>query len=100
MPRCTVAACLAAILSVLAAVPPARATDAPLPAHAARGEGRAGVARIDRERIDAVLRGLVESGQVVGVSALVWQDGREAYFGAFGDADREAGHPMARDTIV
>lgn len=100
MPRCTVAACLAAILSVLAAVPPARATDAPLPAHAARGEGRAGVARIDRERIDAVLRGLVESGQVVGVSALVWQDGREAYFGAFGHADREAGRPMRRDTLV
>lgn len=100
MPRCTVAACLAAILSVLAAVPPARATDAPLPAHATRGEGRAGVARIDRERIDAVLRGLVESGQVVGVSALVWQDGREAYFGAFGHADREAGRPMRRDTLV
>lgn len=100
MPRCTVAACLAAILSVLAAVPPARATDAPLPAHAARGEGRAGVARIDRERIDAVLRGLVESGQVVGVSALVWQDGREAYFGAFGHAEREAGRPMRRDTLV
>lgn len=100
MPRCTVAACLAAILSVLAAVPPARATDAPLPAHAARGEGRAGVARIDRERIDAVLRGLVESGQVVGVSALVWQDGREAYFGAFGHADREDGRPMRRDTLV
>lgn len=100
MPRCTVAACLAAILSVLAAVPPARATDATLPAHAARGEGRAGVARIDRERIDAVLRGLVESGQVVGVSALVWQDGREAYFGAFGHADREDGRPMRRDTLV
>lgn len=100
MPRCTVAACLAAILSVLAAVPPARATDASLPAHAARGEGRAGVARIDRERIDAVLRGLVESGQVVGVSALVWQDGREAYFGAFGHADREDGRPMRRDTLV
>jgi len=100
MPRCTVAACLAAILSVLAAVPPARATDAPLPAHAARGEGRAGVARIDRERIDAVLRGLVESGQVVGVSALVWQDGREAYFGAFGHAEREDGRPMRRDTLV
>ncbi|MFO7338859.1 serine hydrolase domain-containing protein [Pseudoxanthomonas taiwanensis] len=58
------------------------------------------MARIDRERIDAVLRGLVESGQVVGVSALVWQDGREAYFGAFGHADREDGRPMRRDTLV
>lgn len=59
-----------------------------------------GVGRIDRGHIDAVLGGLVGQGRAVGVSALVWEDGREAYFGAFGHADREAGRPMARDTLV
>ena len=37
---------------------------------------------------------------LVGVSALIYQDGHEAYFGAFGQADREAGKPMTRDTLV
>src|SRR5690606_2392708 len=62
--------------------------------------GAAGVARIAPPRIDQALSTLVDSGELVGVSALVWQDGREAYFGSFGLADREAGRPMARDTIV
>ena len=31
---------------------------------------------------------------------LIWKDGREAYFGSAGFADREAGRPMARDTIA
>ncbi|MGC6751843.1 serine hydrolase domain-containing protein, partial [Escherichia coli] len=35
----------------------------------------------------------------VGVSALVWIDGHEVYFGARGDADREAHRPMTRDTL-
>ena len=89
---------LQAALSCLFAV----AAALPALAHppAAADEGRAGVARIDRARIDAALAGLVESGQIVGASALVWQDGREAYFGAFGLADREAGRPMARDTLA
>lgn len=56
--------------------------------------------RVDPAHIDAVLRGRVAEGKAVGVSALVYEGGREAYFGAFGDADREAGRAMARDTIV
>jgi CubicO group peptidase (beta-lactamase class C family) len=56
--------------------------------------------RVDPARIDQVLKGFVDSGQLVGVSALVYQGGKEAYFGAFGMADREAGHRMSRDTIV
>jgi len=90
-----VAAWLAAALSTVLAVPHAAAGQTP-----AAAAGTAGVARIDKARIDAALGGLVESGTLVGVSALVWQDGREAYFGAFGHADREAGRPMRRDTIV
>jgi len=84
--------CLSALLLACAAF---AASAAP-----ASFDGRAGVARVDKARIDAALSGLVESGRIVGVSALVWQDGREAYHGAFGLADREAGRPMARDTLV
>src|SRR3982750_5033456 len=39
-------------------------------------------------------------GRAAGVSVLIWKDGREAYFGTAGFADREAGRPMTRDTIA
>ena len=55
---------------------------------------------VDPERIDAVLAGFVERGELIGVSALVYEDGEEAYFGAFGLADQRAARPMARDTIA
>ena len=42
----------------------------------------------------------MQSKAIVGVSALVYERGQEAYFGAFGLADRENDKPMARDTIV
>lgn len=57
-------------------------------------------AKIDKATIDAALSGIIQSKALVGVSALVYQDGHEAYFGAFGQADREAGKPMTRDTLV
>jgi CubicO group peptidase (beta-lactamase class C family) len=59
-----------------------------------------GADKVDKSTIDAALSGLVESKALVGVSALVYEDGHEAYFGAFGYADREAGKPMTRDTLV
>jgi len=55
---------------------------------------------IDRARIDAALRAMLTSGRVTGASALVWQHGTERYFGAVGEADREAHRPMRRDTLV
>ena len=55
---------------------------------------------IDAGRLDATLGAFVERGELVGVSALVFERGEEAYFGAFGMADREAGRPMRRDTLV
>src|SRR5579871_1353813 len=55
---------------------------------------------VDPEGIDAALRSLVDRGALVGVSALVFEKGHEAYYGAFGMADREAGRPMDRDTLV
>ena len=53
-----------------------------------------------KARIDSALRAYVASGRVAGASALVWEKGREVYFGAFGMADREANRPMTRDVIA
>lgn len=59
-----------------------------------------GTGKVDKASIDAALSRFIESKALVGVSALVYEDGHEAYFGAFGQADREAGKPMNRDTLV
>jgi CubicO group peptidase (beta-lactamase class C family) len=59
-----------------------------------------GAGNVDKAKVDAALSGLTDSKALVGVSALVYQDGHEVYFGAFGQADREAGKPMTRDTLV
>ncbi len=73
----------------------------PSPAPVAVAPPGAGIVDgIDPAKIDAVLEGFVDSHALVGVSALVFQDDREVYFGAFGQADREANVPMARDTLV
>ncbi|WP_260581013.1 serine hydrolase [Sphingopyxis sp. PET50] len=55
---------------------------------------------IDKQRIDAALAQMIASDRAGGVSALVWQDGREVYYGSAGFADRAANRPMARDTIA
>jgi CubicO group peptidase (beta-lactamase class C family) len=55
---------------------------------------------LNKKRIDTALGTTLSSGRAVGVSALVWQGGKERYFGAQGFADREANKPMARDTLV
>ncbi|HEX5055882.1 MAG TPA: serine hydrolase domain-containing protein [Gammaproteobacteria bacterium] len=59
-----------------------------------------GQALVNKERIDAVLKEYTDKGAPVGISALIYEDGKEAYYGAFGFADKEAGRPMARDTIA
>jgi CubicO group peptidase (beta-lactamase class C family) len=56
--------------------------------------------RIDPAIVDAALKGMVDSKAIVGVSALVFEHGREVYYGNFGLADRENNKPFARDTIV
>ena len=56
--------------------------------------------KIDKARIDAALRSMVVDGRAAGTSALIWQDGREVYFGTAGMADRDAQRPMRRDTIA
>jgi CubicO group peptidase (beta-lactamase class C family) len=59
-----------------------------------------GATRVDAPKIERTLRGFIDRHALVGVSALVYVDGREVYFGAFGQADREAGKPMTRDTLA
>lgn len=51
-------------------------------------------------RINTVLKAFADQGQVAGVSAMVYEKGREVYFNAFGYADRESKVPMDRNTIV
>ena len=55
---------------------------------------------VDPAIIDAALKQMVDAKTIVGVSGLVYEHGREAYFGAFGLADRENNKAFARDTIV
>lgn len=75
----------------------------PNTAFAASKTGRAGtteVVSIQKARIDRALADMVSSGRAVGVSALIWKEGHEVYFGSAGYADREARKPMRRDTLV
>lgn len=55
---------------------------------------------VNPERIDAALSQFTDSGQAVGISAIVYENGKEAYFGAFGYANKESGKAMSRDTLV
>jgi CubicO group peptidase (beta-lactamase class C family) len=51
-------------------------------------------------RIDSTLKSMVDSGIIVGVSALIVEKDKEVYFNSFGYADREAGKAFDRNTIV
>jgi CubicO group peptidase (beta-lactamase class C family) len=56
------------------------------------------VSEIAKARIDSTLRAMVDSGKIAGVSALIFEDDKEVYFNAFGNADE--GVPMSRNTLV
>jgi CubicO group peptidase (beta-lactamase class C family) len=84
-----------AAATLLSATPAAAATP-----QAAPPSRMAEPIRLDRTRIDHALAAMVASGRAAGVSALIWQGGRENYFGRAGFADREAKRPFARDTLV
>ena len=87
-------------LAILAGALALAATGAPAPLAAKEPLAQAERARIDARRIDAALAKMVADGRAAGTSALVWQGGREVYFGHAGFADREAKRPMSRDTLV
>jgi len=67
---------------------------------AAPQDGGAPTLRLDPKRVEDALAGMVADGRAAGAGVLIWKDGREAYFGTAGFADREAHRPMTRDTIV
>ncbi|GAB5409072.1 MAG: serine hydrolase domain-containing protein [Balneolaceae bacterium] len=52
------------------------------------------------ERLNTTLSSFVENERVAGSSALIFEKGKEVYFGSFGDSDKEAGTKMERSTIV
>lgn len=76
------------------------AAASPAQAAAPKSPAAASAEQIEKARIDRALADMVSSGRVTGASALVWKDGREVYFGASGQADREAARPMQRDALV
>jgi CubicO group peptidase (beta-lactamase class C family) len=78
----------------------ATAATAPAPAAAPTAPIAPPAPLVQPSVIDAALKGMVDRQQIVGVSALVFERGQEAYFGAFGLADRENGELMTRDTVV
>lgn len=53
-----------------------------------------------RARIDSTLSSFVESGNLAGVSALIFEKDQEVYYNAFGYADRKNQVKMDRNTIV
>ncbi|QNM83065.1 beta-lactamase family protein [Sphingomonas sabuli] len=55
--------------------------------------------QLEPARIDRLLQQMVADGRIAGASVLIWKDGREAYYGHAGYADREARRPIARDTL-
>ena len=53
-----------------------------------------------KARIDGTLKSFIDSNKIAGVSALIFEKGKEVYYNAYGYADREAKIPMERNTIV
>ena len=53
-----------------------------------------------KARIDSVLNAFVQSGNIAGASALIFENGEEVYYNAFGYADIALEKPMQRNTIV
>ena len=91
----SLAVAVATTLLCVAAFPAAKPAPAPAPVPVP-----AVPLVIEPATIDTALKGLVDNQTIVGASALVFQNDKEVYFGAFGLADRENNKPMARDTIV
>ena len=91
--------CAVAVALMLGACSRGSASDRPIPAPTSNGPAVIVTGNV-RARIDSTLQSFVASGKVAGVSALIYEKDREAYFNAFGFADREARRPMSRNTIV
>jgi len=55
--------------------------------------------KFDKKAMDSLLSKAVSSEDVIGVSALVYDDGETVYTGAFGLRDRENDKPVKHDTV-
>lgn len=55
--------------------------------------------KFDTKAMDSLLSKAVASEDVIGVSALVYDDGETVYTGAFGLRDRENNKPVTHDTV-
>ena len=55
--------------------------------------------QFDTAAMDALLLGAVERGEVIGVQALVFDEGQTVYRNSFGLADRERNVPVKFDTV-
>lgn len=53
-----------------------------------------------KERISKTLKSFVDSGRVAGASSLIFEKGNEVYFGAFGNANKDKGISLNRNSIV
>lgn len=53
----------------------------------------------DKAAMDSLLSSSVEAGDIIGVSALVFNEGQTVYKGAFGLRDRERNKPVELDTV-
>lgn len=57
------------------------------------------VPSFDASAMDQTLRNAISSGEVVGLAALVFDEGQVVYQGTFGHRDREADLPVTLDTV-
>ena len=55
--------------------------------------------KFDASTMDDFLSNAVTSGEVIGVSALIFKSGQSVYKGAFGLRDREQNKPVELDTV-
>ena len=53
-----------------------------------------------KSRINKMMQLYIDSSKTMGLSALIFEKGKEVYFNAVGYADKEANKPMNRNTIV
>ena len=52
------------------------------------------------KRIDSTMKSFIDTGDIAGVSVLIFEKNKEVYYNAFGYANREDSIPMDRNTIV
>lgn len=72
-----------------------------IPAAAQNGNaGHAPPLALDAKRMQDTLEAMVKDQRAAGASLLIWKDGREAFYGSAGFADREAQKAMPRDAIA